>query len=338
MNAQEARSILTIALLAAFADGMKDERERAAVKRVAEVLGPDAEFDFPALYRDVLLTKPDLATVAAGLQSDGTRQLAYEMAVGVCDADGAQGPAEREFLQKLAAALGINGAAAAAASAQADEIADAAFAAEPTVAPGAAAGAAGAAGAAASAAGPKVATGTVTGRSTMSDAEMDKTILNASIMNAALELLPESVASMAIIPLQVRLVYKVGKSYGYPMDMSHAKDFIATLGVGLTGQYLEQFGRKLLGGLLGGVGRGIGRTVGRQVASSGMTFATTYAIGRVAQRYYAGGRTLDAGTLKQTFAGLLDEARGLAPRYRQEIEQKASTIDVRSLASLVKQV
>jgi uncharacterized protein (DUF697 family)/tellurite resistance protein len=341
MNAQETRSILTIALLAAFADGMKDERERAAVKRVAEVLGPDAGFDFPALYRDVLLTKPDLATVAAGLQSDGTRQLAYEMAVGVCDADGAQGPAEREFLQKLAAALGINGAAAAAASAQADEIADAAFDAEPTVTPGAAAAAAaavGVAGAATSAAGPRVATGTVTGRSTMSDAEMDKTILNASITNAALELLPESLASMAIIPLQVRLVYKIGKSYGYPMDMSHAKDFIATLGVGLTGQYLEQFGRKLLGGLLGGVGGGIGRAVGRQVASSGMTFATTYAIGRVAQRYYAGGRTLDAGTLKQTFAGLLDEARGLAPRYRQQIEQKAATIDVRSLASLVKQV
>ena len=333
MNAQETRSILTIALLAAFADGMKDERERAAVKRVAEVLGPDAGFDFPALYRDVLLTKPELATVVAGLQSDGARQLAYEMAVGVCDADGAQGPAEREFLQKLAAALGINGAAAAAASAQADEIADAAFDADPTVAPAAAA-----AGAAASAAGPKVATGTVTGRSTMTDAEMDKTILNASITNAALELLPESLASMAIIPLQVRLVYKIGKSYGYPMDMSHAKDFIATLGVGLTGQYLEQFGRKLLGGLLGGVGGGIGRTVGRQVASSGMTFATTYAIGRVAQRYYAGGRTLDAGTLKQTFAGLLDEARGLAPRYRQQIEQKASTIDVRSLTSLVKQV
>lgn len=338
MNPQETRSILTIALLAAFADGMKDEHERAAVKRVAEVLGPDAGFDFPALYRDVLLSKPDLATVVAGLQSDGARQLAYEMAVGVCDADGAQGPAEREFLQKLAAALGINGAAAAAASAQADEIADAAFDAEPAMAPAAAAAAAGAAGAAASAAGPKVATGTVTGRSTMPDAEMDKTILNASITNAALELLPESLASMAIIPLQVRLVYKIGKSYGYPMDMSHAKDFIATLGVGLTGQYLEQFGRKLLGGLLGGVGGGIGRTVGRQVASSGMTFATTYAIGRVAQRYYAGGRTLDAGTLKQTFAGLLDEARGLAPRYRQQIEQKASTIDVSSIASLVKQV
>jgi uncharacterized protein (DUF697 family)/tellurite resistance protein len=324
MESQETRSILTIALMAAFADGLKDERERAAVKRVAEALGPEAGLDLPALYRDVLMSKPDLAQVAAGLQADGARQLAYEMAVGICDADGAQGPAERDFLQKLAAALHINGEAAAATSAQADSVADAAF--EP--APAATAAAAGAA----------AASGTVTGRSTLSDAEMDKTILNASITNAALELLPESIASMAIIPLQIRLVYRIGQSYGYPMDMSNAKDFIATLGVGLTGQYLEQFGRKLLGGLLGGVGGGLGRAVGRQAASSGMTFATTYAIGRVAQRYYAGGRTLDAATLKQTFAGLLGEARSLAPQYRQQIEQQAATIDTRSLASLVKKL
>jgi uncharacterized protein (DUF697 family)/tellurite resistance protein len=323
MNAQETRSILTIALMAAFADGLKDERERAAVKRVADALGPEAGFDLPALYRDVLLARPDLAQVAAGLPSDELRQLAYEMAVGVCDADGAQGAAEREFLQGLAAALGLSGASAAAASAQADAVAEAAFAPE-----AAATVADASAGASA---------GTVTGRASIPDAEMDKQILNASITNAALELLPESIASMAIIPLQVRLVYRIGKSYGYPMDASHAKDFIATLGVGLTGQYLEQFGRKLLGGLLGGVGGGLGRTLGRQAASSGMTFATTYAIGRVAQRYYAGGRTLDGATLKQTFAGLLDEARGLAPRYREQIEQKAATIDTRSLATLVRQ-
>jgi len=328
MELQETRSVLTIALMAAFADGLKDERERAAVKRVAEALGPEVGLDLPALYRDVLVAKPDLAQVAAAVQSDGARQLAYEMAVGICDADGAQGPAEREFLQKLAAALNINGAAAAATSAEADAVADAAF--EPATGAAAAATAAAATAAAA--------TGTVTGRASLSDAEMDKMILNASITNAALELLPESIASMAIIPLQVRLVYKIGKSYGYPMDASHAKDFIATLGVGLTGQYLEQFGRKLLGGLLGGIGGGLGRTVGRQAASSGMSFATTYAIGRVAQRYYAGGRTLDAAMLKQAFAGLLDQARGLAPRYRQEIEQKAATIDTRSLASLIKQV
>ena len=321
LTLEETRAVLTVALLAAFSDGLKDDREREAVKRVADALGPDAGFDLPGLYRDVLLAKPDLAKVAAELRSPESRQLAYEMAVGVCDADGAQGPAEKTFLAKLAEVLGLPALAASATSARADEVAEDAFA--PTEAPAAAAGA--------------PISGTVMGKANISDAEMDKVILNASITNAALELLPESLASMAIIPLQMRLVYRIGKAHGYEMDRTHAKDFIATLGVGLTGQYLEQFGRKLLGGLLGGLGGGIGRGVGRQAASSGLTFATTYALGRVAQRYYAAGRTIDTATLKQTFASLLDEARGLAPRYREQIEQKAGTIDVRNLASLVRQ-
>jgi hypothetical protein len=46
---------------------------------------------------------------------------------------------------------------------------------------------------------------------------------------------------------------------------------------------------------------------------------------------------MDGATLKQTFTSLLEEARGLAPGYRAQIEQKASTIDVKSLASLVRQ-
>ena len=320
MTPQETKSILTIALMAAFADGMKDESERAAVKRMAESLGADAGVDLPALYREVLLAKPDLAQVVAALSSPGLRQYAYEMAVGVCESDGTRGPAEVEFLGRLAAALGLGAAATGSVHQAADELTGAATAAAASTVESPAA----------------PATGTVLGKASVSDAEMDKTILNASIMNAALELLPESIASMAIIPLQMRLVHKIGKAYGYPMDMSHAKDFIATLGVGLTGQYLEQFGRKLLGGLLGSVGGGIGRGLGRQAASSAMTFATTYAIGRVAQRYYAGGRTIDAATLKQTFLSMVDEAKGIAPRYQGQIEQMSTKIDTRSLASLVR--
>jgi uncharacterized protein (DUF697 family)/tellurite resistance protein len=321
MNPQETRSILTIALMAAFADGMKDDREREAVKRVAGSLGADAGVDLPALYSEVLLSKPDLAQVAGALESSEVRQLAYEMAVGVCEADGTRGPAELEFLARLAAALGLPASVTGSVHEKADALSRAA--AEPV------------AGAAAAPA--PTLSGTVVGKPGMADAGMDKLILDASITNAALELLPESIASMAIIPLQMRLVYRIGRSFGYPMDTSNAKDFLATLGVGLTGQYLEQFGRKLLGGLLGGIGGGLGRAIGRQAASSGMTFATTYAIGRVAQRYYSAGRTIDAATLKQTFLAMVEEAKGLAPRYQGEIERMSSTIDTRSLASLIRQ-
>jgi hypothetical protein len=67
-----------------------------------------------------------------------------------------------------------------------------------------------------------------------------------------------------------------------------------------------------------------------------MSFAMTYALGRVAQRYYAGGRRLDAASLKSAFTELLAEARGLVPHYRADIEQRAQSINPRELASLIR--
>lgn len=326
MNQDETRATLTVALMAAFADGAKDERERDAVRKVADALGAGEGIDLPQIYREVLIARPELAAVAARITTPEARQLAYELAVGVCEADGARQPAEQEFLARLATALQLPGETARVVDEGAAAVAAAAASApEPVVSR---------AEASASAA---PAEGTVQGAASLPPAEFDRMILNASITNAALELLPESLASMAIIPLQLRLVHRIGRAHGYPMDMSNARDFIATLGVGLTGQYLEQFGRKLLGGALGKLGGGLGRGVGRQAASSGMSFATTYAIGRIAQRYYAAGRQMDTAQLKSTFAGLLEEARLLAPRYRAEIEQKAQGIDTREIASLIRQ-
>ncbi len=309
MNPEQTRSILSIALLAAFADRSKDDSEREAIKRVAEALGEGSNLDLPGLYRQVLLEKPSLDALAAALPQREYRQLAYEMAVGVIEADGSTSAAESTFLADLAKAFDLPRTHTETFNRQADAIAAPEAAVE----------------------------GVVLGGSKLAQAEMDKLILNAAITNAALELLPESLASMAIIPLQLRLVYRIGKSYGYEMDSSHARDFVATLGAGLTSQYVEQFGRKLLGGLLGGIGGGLGGAVGRQAASSGLSFATTYAIGRIAQRYYAGGRTMDAATLKSAFADLLGEARALAPGYAGEIMRKAETIDLRNLGALIRQ-
>jgi len=315
MTEQENRAVMTIALMAAFADGLKDERERAAVKQVADALGSQGGVDLPALYRDALIAKPDLAQLAATLRSRESRQLAYEMAVGVCDADGAHGAAEKQFLAQLATALDLPVAVTHELDNRADELARAADAAVTGV---------------------SNAAGTLLGKSQRPEAELEEMIRKAAITNAALELLPEGLSSMAIIPLQIRLVYRIGQAHGYELDREHARDFIATLGVGLTSQYLEQFGRKLLGGLLGSVGGGLGRTLGRQTASSGLTFATTYALGRVAERYYAAGRTLDTAALKSTFRDLLAEARSLAPRYQAEIAQRADSINPRELAALIR--
>lgn len=305
MNPTETESILTIALMAAFADGMKGEDEREAVRRVAEALGADAAFDLPRLYKEALTQELDLAKVTQPLQSLKLKQLAYEMAAGVVEADGERRASESDFLGQLSKALGLPQGVAVTANEDAGALLLAAEGGQP-----------------------------VAGQ--VVHADLDKQILNASITNAALELLPESLATLAIIPLQMRLVYRIAQAHGYDLDRRHARDFIATLGVGLTSQYLEQFGRKLLGGVLGGLGGRIGGAVGRQAASSGLSFATTYALGRVAQRYYSSGRTLDSATLKNTFASLLEEARGLAPRYEEEIRKVAANIDTGRLASLIR--
>ena len=105
MDAQQTRATLTVALMAAFADGLKDDREREAVKQVADALGGESGIDLPALFRDVLLSKPDLAQVVAPLTTPESKQYAYEMAVGVANSDGAQNDAEKAFLQRLATAL-----------------------------------------------------------------------------------------------------------------------------------------------------------------------------------------------------------------------------------------
>jgi uncharacterized protein (DUF697 family) len=135
----------------------------------------------------------------------------------------------------------------------------------------------------------------------------------------------------------MKLVYRIGKAHGYELDRGHVKDLLATLGVGLTSQYVEEIGRKLIGGLLKKVGGGLAGALGRQAAGSAMAFATTYALGQVAKRYYAGGRTLTVDQLKAAFRSLLGEAQALRGRFAGEIEQKARTIDVNQLLAVVRQ-
>jgi uncharacterized protein (DUF697 family)/tellurite resistance protein len=323
MTPSETKSIVTLSLLAAFVDGEKHERERAEIKRIAEGLSQADGVNLPTLYQDVLMKRVSLASVASELKSTESRQLAYEMAVCVCDADGTQSQAERLFLTDVRTSLGLD-ASAAGFSQQAEDIAAAVV---PTVTATAAAGTAVAA-----------ATGSAvsTPSATPDTAELDKSILNAAILNGALELLPETLSTMAIIPLQMKLVYRIGQSYGYQLDSGHVKDFLATVGVGLTSQYLEQAGRKLLGGLLGKVGGGLLRGLGNQAVSSGMSFASTYALGHVAKRYYAGGRTLSTQMLKEAFSGVVKEGQGLQAQYLPAIQEKARTLDAGKVLSLVR--
>jgi uncharacterized protein (DUF697 family) len=343
MTAQEQKAMLTLCLMAAFAEGGKSEAERAELQRIAEGLDPEGAIRLSAIYQDVLLKRVDVEGVAAQLTSSELRQLAYEMAVCVCNADDVLGAGERDWLNRLRAALALDAGAAARYMQTSNALTQAAV--EPLAAdkvslsPAAVASAGASAGAAATpvpAAGQPPANAPAALR-TIDEAAIDKTILNAAILNGALELLPQSMATMAIVPLQMRLVYNVGRAYGFELDRGHIKDLLAAMGVGLTSQYVEQVGRKLLGGLLGGVAGGLGRAAGRQVAGSAMSFAATWALGQVAKRYYAGGRQLDTQALKDAFAGLRGQAEQLRSQYLPQIEAQSKTIDTSKLLAMVRQ-
>jgi uncharacterized protein (DUF697 family)/tellurite resistance protein len=322
MKPEEQKSILVIALYAAFADGIKDEDEREEVRRIAASLADAAGgADLAGLYQDVLLKRTSLAGAAAALTETGQRQLAYEMAMCVCEADGRLCDAERRFLNELKDLLKLDSAVTDLVENEIDSLVGEMESAVPLAA----------AVTKAVAAGPVVAT-----VSSVSAAELDKSILNYSILNGALELLPQSWASMAIIPLQVKMVYGIGKSHGVELDQGHIKEFITAAGVGLTSQYLEQFGRKLLGGLLGKVA---GKTIGKLgSAATGMAFSftTTYALGQVAKRYYGGGRVMSTSMLRDTFQSLLEPAKQMQAQYLPQIRQQAETLDMGRVMDMVR--
>lgn len=324
MNPQEQQAVLTIALMAALADGEKADTERESIRGIAESLGAEAGANGLAkVYQDVLLKRVDLAASVARLSDPGQRELAYEMAVCVCDADGARSPAESAFLADLKARLKPDAAESAAFEKVESELVQAAAVAVPVAVAATSTSAAPAAPAATEVRGPD-------------GAALDKSILNYSLLNGALELLPQSWASMAIIPLQVKMVYEIGQAHGVELDQGHIREFIAAVGVGLTSQYLEQFGRKLIGGLLGkAAGRTIGG-VGRAATGMAFSFATTYALGQVAKRYYAGGRQMSTALLKQSFQDLLGPAKQMQTQYLPQIQQKAATLDAGQVMAMVR--
>lgn len=335
METSALRATLSLCLMAAFVDGDKHERERDEIRRIAQGLGADQSVHLPTLYQDVLLQRVSLDEVAAGLPERGARQLAYEMAVCVCDADGAVSPKEAAFLAEVRRRLELGGAAETF-DVQARELAEAPLD-GPTALPVAAAAATGAAATATPVPAATAPADASPARSaTVGDAELDDRILKAAITCGALELLPETLSTLAIIPLQMRLVYTIGQAHGYELDRGHIKDFLATAGVGLTSQYLEQTGRKLIGGLLGKLGGGLLGGVGKQAVSSGMSFATTYALGHLAKRYYAGGRSFSTQTLKDSYATILEQGKGLQTRYLPQMQQQASQMDLSRVMALAK--
>lgn len=300
MNERDHEPIVTVAYLAALADGRTAPEEDSELRAALSRLGVT---DVDAVAQRGASARAPLAELARRFSDDDARRLAYETALVVCHADGPLNRQEADFLSALRSALGL-----APATVAEMEQSAAGLAGAQTVTP------------------VVVGSGTPPG-----DDALDRAILQQAMMTSAVELLPDKLANVVILPLQLRLVYQIGQHYGQKLDADQIKDLAGTLGLGAAAQVMEGVVRKLVGGVAGGLfGRLVGGA-GGVAAGAAVTFAATYALGHVAQQYYAQGRRLNTQDLRALFQRFQGEAKDLFPKMRDEIQAQAQTLDLRSL-------
>ena len=301
MNETDHEPIVTIAFLAAMADGQASPEELSQLRAALGRLGMT---NLDAVAEDVAKAQVPLGDVTRRLSGDAARRLAYETALVVCHADGPVNEKEASFLNELRSALGLGPAALGEL-----EQGAAALAGAPVTAPAV----------------------SLSAGDSASDAGLDQLILEQAILTGAVDLLPDRLANVVILPLQLRLVYQIGRRYGQQLDAEQIKDLAATLGLGAAAQVMEGVVRKLVGtaarGLLGGL---IG-AAGGLAAGAAVTFASTYALGHVAKQYYAQGRRLSADDLHALFNRFQDEAKALFPQVQDQIRTRATTLNLQTL-------
>ncbi len=235
--------------------------------------------------------------LAGQLTTPESRQAAYDAALSVCHRDGEPGPAEQTFLSGLASTLGISAANAVSPVA----------AVVPSITSGAAA-----------------------------PNDVDNHILDQAILTAAMELLPDRLANMAILPLQLRMVYGIGQKHGQKLDARQVADLAATFGIGAVAQVFERVVRRALGGLAGGLLGGMLGGAGGVAAGAGVTFASTYALGHAAEQYYAQNRSLSVADMKTLFTRFQNEAKDMYPRVQDRIRQRASGTSLSSVMQSIR--
>lgn len=324
------RAITAICLFAAMADGRTADAERERITRLCTELGGDAP-ELPRLCEEVFLGRASLATHTAALAAphatDEQRRQAFDMAVCVCDADGATSPEERKFLEGLRQALGITAAVAASSIRAADAIVEnqsvdllgegtGAKSAPPPPPPPAGAG-----------------SRTATSPTAVDARTLDEIISRACMITAGLELLPQKLATVAILPLQARMVYRIGALHGYSLDSGHIKEFIAAVGAGLASQTVERFARGLVGGLAGRMLGGMLGSISGVATGAAMTYATTYALGQVAKTYYGSGRTISMDQLRGLFTRAVADGQAMYEKNASTVSQQAKSLDVKQLLS-----
>jgi uncharacterized protein (DUF697 family) len=301
MNQEERIALLTLALVAVFANGPKDERELHQLRRVLEELSGPAGANLSLQLQDVQLKRRSARDAIAALKHPEARQLAYETAVCVCDVDGVHSDAEHRFLEDVRIALALDVRSARSFERMASAIADASLQPDP-----------------------------VRGFPPPVDAAgsqaLDAGIVEVAAFGASLARAGTSLNLLALIPLQMKMIYRVAKAYDARRERGQVKDLMTQLGVAALPQHLQVFGLFLLEGA---------------PRAEAAAFANTYALGHAAKSIYSasyGGEEESApAALAEHFEALQTEGRALYATQAYAIEQQARILAANELIVLLRQ-
>lgn len=237
----------------------------------------------------------DIAAEIACLASEDARMLAYETACGIAMADGECSPEEQRLLDRLRKDLNIPERNALTLNRIFSEAKD-------TVLP--------------------------SNIRPVSDPEkrekeIKEDILKYSVLGAVLGAFPVPglavITDMAVVGLQMKMVRDIGQYYGHKTDKSAAKSLLGALGLG-TGA------RVAISNLCKFV-PAWGSAVGATAA-----FASTWALGRIADKYFAAGAKEDPAKLREEFKKVELEGKSVYEKNKALVEKKRQTVGARIMA------
>ena len=307
MATEDRLRLLKLALLSACADAVNDVAAQSQLRRVAELLSEDAGENLAITLREILLQRLTLTHVAAPLQRPELRLLAYEVAVCICNADSAHSDPEHAFLEHLRVALTLDVRTARSFEREADAIIGVPLQADPSRVPPASA-------------------------HPIDAATLSRIVDDYAVLTGALASRAEPLALLAAIPLQMKMIYRIGKAFGHEPDRGQIRTLMSAVGVEPVSQYVEACGKLILAGALD---RPRVRT-GPSIEASVACFAKTYALGHVARRVHGDGVT-DVQRLHESYAGAYVEGRAGFNTRVDEILARARQTEVNNLLDLVKQ-
>ncbi len=146
-------------------------------------------------------------------------------------------------------------------------------------------------------------------------AHVKKEILKYATISAALGAFPipglAIATDLGVIALQVKMIRDIGQYWGHSLDREAAKSMLYGLGLG-TGARLAV---NNLAKMLPGWGSAVGATT---------SFASTYALGKVLEKFFAAGANVDIAALKNDFKAAEKEGKATYAEHAEDVAKEGA--------------